>query len=94
MNILDKNVCQIPMITQLFSSNQLLSLGKGWEKLMHGQKIDSSHHDRRRPEHEDTDNTDELDTEEDDEEKCLDMNEYYDNEDEVADCGDCGGGDE
>ena len=69
-------------------------LGKGWEKLMHGQKIDSSHHDRRRPEHEDTDNTDELDTEEDDEEKCLDMNEYYDNEDEVADCGDCGGGDE
>lgn len=61
---------------------------------MHGHKIDSSHHERRRPEHEDSDNSEELDTEEDDEEKCLDMNEYYDNEEDVNDVGDCGGGDE
>ena len=61
---------------------------------MHGHKIDSSHHERRRPEHEDSDNTEELDTEDDDEEKCLDMNEYYDNEEDVNDVGDCGGGDE
>ena len=59
---------------------------------MHGN-VDS--HERRKPEHEDTEeDTDELDTEEDDEGKCLDMNEYYDNEEDVADCGDCGGGED
>ena len=62
--------------------------------MIHGQKIESYHHDQRRPEHEYSDNTDELDTEEDEGEKYLDMNEYYDNEEEIAICGDSGGCDE
>ena len=61
---------------------------------MHWHKIDVSHHERRRPENEDSDNTEELDSEDNDEEKCLDMNEYYDNEEDVNDVCDCGGGDE
>ena len=61
-------------------------LGKGWDKLMHG-KIDS--HDRRRPEHDDTD-TDELDTEEEDSDKNLDMNIMYEEEETAG--GDCGDG--
>lgn len=61
---------------------------------MYGQKTESYHHDQRRPEHEYTDNTDKLDPEEDEGEKCLDINEYYDNEEEIANCGDCVGDDE
>ena len=61
-------------------------LGKGWEKLMHG-KIDSNH--TRRHEHDDTD-TDELDTEEEDSVKTLDMNIVYEEDDTAG--GDCGDG--
>jgi len=60
--------------------------GKGWDKLMHGNQ-----HGNRRAEVDDSD-TDELDSDEEKDEKNLDMNVTYDDDVEVDVGGDCGDG--
>ena len=73
------------IVTSIYSNVLKKLLGKGWDKLMHA-KIDSS--DRRKPDIEDSE-SDELETEEDEDDKCLDMNIVYD-EETGGDCGDGG----